>query len=646
MQKPMLPITSGRTGRPRLFVSRPVIVVGTVAVVVSLLGGSLWLVQSLAQLNNQVIATNGADRWASDTRTTAASIPVSAPETWQIGVDPAFSAYYQAHDGATVLGAPVTPGFPIAQGWIQFFTANALLLPGTHGAAAAQTPIDQQIEQLLPDGLKDSHSGIIQLPLLHTLLTVGSQASVGGGLTYLDLRSATNPDQMQPAPTASAASQGEFVQGGLRNGQKLGHVIPPALWAFITRPDVSPDDWQTDVGAPLTDAIPFVNVQYGVSHRLLIQVFWREAFIMDRDVKDANGQPLIEPLDTGLAYLRTLIPPTPALGAHASLWASSALDLLTAPATGRALIHVGQNFPLTVVGAAQWTAGTLWYQARWKAPTSSGEGWAPASGLTFTAPAHPSDAASAPTSATSAAAPGSATLASFNQLSPDLALYLTSQSVYTAAAVYDLTRQRYYAYQPSNQYLMGDSIKLPILVAFLAMTEQQGRRPSSSELNQLATMMNEPADDDAGDDIYNKIGRALGLKDYRTQIGITGMAPENDDWVYSMAQPLAMVQLLALLHEGNVLTAQDRALVFSLLANVAPEDQIGVGDTRPQGASVTMKDGWVIGTDDKWAMNSSGIVTVGGETYIISVSSEHLTSLEQGQDIARQVCTRVATLLK
>jgi hypothetical protein len=540
---------------PGLLASRPWVTLGTLAVVVALLGSSAWLV--FPALQQRVTVTNGADRWASDQRATAAAIPFAAPAASQIPIDPAFSAYYQARDGAQTLGAPITPGFATPQGWMQFFTGNALLLPGLHRSAARQgSQAAQQIASLMQNGLQDRHSGVVLLPLLQSLLTLGSQAALeNGGLTYIDLRSATHPDQMTPAP-APGQTQGVFIPEGTRGGQQIGHTIPAALWAYINQRDVSPDGWQTDVGLPLTEAIPFVTVRYGVTHHMLAQAFWRGALVLDRDAS-AGGQPMIQPMDSGVAYLQT--------------------------------VNLG-----------------------------------------------------APISSASAIPAASAPWAAMSQLSPDLARYLASQGSNTAAVVYDLTRQRSYASDLSRQYPMGQSIDVPIALAFLAMKEQQGQRPTANELSELQAMMTTP---DVGEALYDAIGRALGLREYLNQIGITGLTPENDDELYTLTHPLAMVQMLTLLEEGKVLNAPDRAFVLSLLKHPAPNQQAGVGDTSPQGASVAMKDGWVMGTDDRWAMNSSGIVTVGGETYVIAVFSAHLNALSDGQEIARQVCARVASLL-
>src|SRR5579885_3619444 len=152
MQQDVQKKFSGKTQWLPPGAARPLIAVGIATLLISLLGGGIWLIRLNAQ--PQVVATNGADRWANDTNTTLARIPFSTPETVQIAVDRAFTSYYQAHAGAALLGAPLTPAFPIAQGWMQIFAANALLLPGKHAAPTGKT--HKQIDQLIQDGVKDN----------------------------------------------------------------------------------------------------------------------------------------------------------------------------------------------------------------------------------------------------------------------------------------------------------------------------------------------------------------------------------------------------------------------------------------------------------------------------------------------------------
>ena len=106
-----------------------------------------------------------------------------------------------------------------------------------------------------------------------------------------------------------------------------------------------------------------------------------------------------------------------------------------------------------------------------------------------------------------------------------------------------------------------------------------------------------------------------------------------------------MVKLLTLLYDGQILTAKDRNLAFFLMEHIESDQQVGVGDTAPPSAIVAMKDGWLPGPDGLWAMNSSGIVMMGKETYIISVYTREQNSLGDGQAIARHICGAVASLL-
>ena len=145
---------------------------------------------------------------------------------------------------------------------------------------------------------------------------------------------------------------------------------------------------------------------------------------------------------------------------------------------------------------------------------------------------------------------------------------------------------------------------------------------------------------------FEPVGGAAAIAKYMNKIGITGLEPFPTAFGYSTVTPLVMVQLLTLLNEGKILNQTDRDLAFHLMENIThtdPEDeQIGVGDTAPAGATVAMKDGWLQGPDGLWAMNTSGILTMGKETYIVSVYSDEQNALEDGWAIATKVCTEVA----
>jgi hypothetical protein len=106
-----------------------------------------------------------------------------------------------------------------------------------------------------------------------------------------------------------------------------------------------------------------------------------------------------------------------------------------------------------------------------------------------------------------------------------------------------------------------------------------------------------------------------------------------------------MVDVLALLQKGNIMADRHRATALQLMQNVQTDQRFGLGTTAPVGATVAMKNGWVVGPDNLWAVNSSGIVTVKQETYVVAVYTQGLTSMDSGRAILEQVCRTVAAQL-
>jgi hypothetical protein len=583
---------------------------------------------------SKVTVMNGANRWEGDSKVTAPSFDFSATDSQSLSVSPLFELYYHSHSGPTSLGVPESVTFPITQGWIQFFAWGALLMPAVPQVHTSQT--DSPLMELIEAGVKDSRTGIIRLPLLQPLLTAGSQVQVGGEgspLTYADLRKATSPDGMltaRPGHTASPSPVEQadvFVKGGTHAGKDVGHLIPLPLWSSLQRTDISPDGWEADFGPPLTEALAFPLMEHGSVHQMLVQAFWRDALLLDESALDASGQPLIQRLESGVDYLRTFGPPPVAIGSQRSVWAQGETALLDAPSSSQVVAHVGRHFSLTLLGDATWKSEMLWYHVAWAAPKGTGNGWIEASAITFTSPGN---------------VPG---WASFDVLSPPLAAYLASIGDNVDAVVYDVTRQRYYTYHASAQFITGSSMKVPIMLTFLDMTERQGRQADADEMNLLMTMIENSNNDSASALYYGEIGGAAGVASYLHKIGITGLNPDPHAWGWSLISPQAMVALLTDLYQGKILTARDRNLAFYLMEHIESDQQVGVGDTAPSGATVAMKDGWLPGPDTLWAMNSSGIVTVNQETYIIAVYTRGQGTLEDGQSIARHVCGTVASLL-
>lgn len=310
-----------------------------------------------------------------------------------------------------------------------------------------------------------------------------------------------------------------------------------------------------------------------------------------------------------------------------SVWVQRQTALLAAAGTSQVVARVGQNFPLMLLGGTAWKDGRLWYHVQWTTPKNVHIGWVLAASVTFTAPGD---------------VPGEASL---DVLSPALAAYLARLGDNVGVVVYDRTAQRYYSYNRGRPFIAGSSMKVPILLTFLDMTERQGRVPNDDEMNWLTTMIENSDNDSASALYYGEIGGAEGVARYLQRIGINSLRPDPTSWGYSLITPQAMVNLLTLLYAGEILTAQDRNLVLYLMEHVEPDQRVGVGDRAPVRSTVALKDGWVLGPDNLWAVNSSGIVMLKQKTYIITVYSQEQPDLNAGQAIARLVCGTVASLL-
>ncbi|GHO46743.1 hypothetical protein KSX_49060 [Ktedonospora formicarum] len=562
-----------------------------------------------------------------DGEVTTPAFVFSQTATRKLAVSSFFANYYQSHSGQTSLGAPLTVAYPVEHGWIQFFSSGALLLPiEKQNYKSSSKDI---LAGLVTNGVNDPETGIVRLPLLQALLTAGSQIEIGGkgsSLTYVDIRKAAHPALLVTA-ASTTSSESVFVKTSTRAGKDVGHRIPQAFWQYIIRTDISPDGWKVDFGDPRTEVLPFIAKINGKLHHLQVQVFGRDGLVLDQDAQNAQGLPAIRRLSTGLDYLNTLGMPAVSIRAQQRVWASSASELLDVPERGKAVVHVGKNFPLLLQGETNWNDGMLWYRVRWDAPNRSGTGWIPANVVSFS---------------------GSSNMrseASLDVLSSELASYVTSRGNNVGVSVYDVTRHFSYSYNSDLPFTMASSMKIPIMLAFFDMLESQGRGPDDGEMQLLTTMIENSDNDAASALYYDELGGAPALMSYLQKIHVGGLTPDPESWGYSAITPQSMVDMLTLLHQGKILNAQDRQIALDLMRHVEEDQQIGVGDTAPIGALVSLKDGWVVGPDGLWVMNSSGIVTRGKVTYVVAVYSQSQNALEDGQDIVRHVCKSIASAL-
>lgn len=572
----------------------------------------------------------GMPAWVSNTATTQPATNTSAWGTGQIAIGPAFTSYYSAHAGSQRLGQALTPAYPSPSGLIQIFTNGAILQPLAPANGLSNPAPSGPLAIAVRAGTSSGTSNVLATPLTQALLARGSLARIAGSaLTYADLRASAQPKALLPLPTAGCPNGGFYIYVSHLATGALGHCVPAATWAYLHDTTVWPDGWQMDVGQPLTEAIPTTISRDGTTSQVLIQAFWNAILVTPAPRSDTSGgTPAgVSIVPTGLDYLDTFGAPRVVAGPFRSAWLAGNEPILSSP-DGSTQVILGYNYPVTLIDA-QWSGSGLWYTVRYQTVAGTHVGWMHGDALMFAPP--PPGVEGAP-------------WAGFRALSPALWSYLNSQGSTVGVTVYDVTRNAFYSYNGDEPFLTGSSVKVPILVTYLDEAEEGGWSLSGDDASLLTSMI-EVSDNDAAQVLYDALGDGPPIAAYLQREGITSFTPNPDGFGWSTLTPSGMVRLLILLDQGQILTPDDRAFALSLMENVEPSQQMGIGQAAPAGATYALKDGWVQGPDGTWWANSSGIVWAHGETYIISVSTGNQQSLEGAYSILNTVCAQVAQAL-
>jgi hypothetical protein len=184
------------------------------------------------------------------------------------------------------------------------------------------------------------------------------------------------------------------------------------------------------------------------------------------------------------------------------------------------------------------------------------------------------------------------------------------------------------------------------MLAVMARAEAAHRSLTSTE-KRLLTAMIERSDNSAASTLYQLIGGRSGLAAWARRFHLTGLVPEGagGGWGYTTIHPSTMATILDRLQAHHLVDAADRSYALYLMRHVISSQRFGVGTGSPSGATVAMKNGWVVGPDGEWAVNSSGIVSDGGVTWVISIYTRGNRSFASGSSIVTHVASAIAAAL-
>lgn len=211
-----------------------------------------------------------------------------------------------------------------------------------------------------------------------------------------------------------------------------------------------------------------------------------------------------------------------------------------------------------------------------------------------------------------------------------------------------------YAAGASAGMRTASAYKLFVLEALLFHNQQAGLALSQSQAAQATTAI-ENSDNAAGYDLFLAAGGNAGLASAAAAFGMTNTVPGRTDPTFTTTSASDFLRLLDNLVSPGALDPASGAYVLSLMRTVEADQRWGVGVVADPGTDFANKDGWLSiddsnGPDEDdnglWAVTSVGVVTVHGQSVLMSVFTQHQPSMAAGvtlaQDLAQAMIPAVA----
>jgi len=218
---------------------------------------------------------------------------------------------------------------------------------------------------------------------------------------------------------------------------------------------------------------------------------------------------------------------------------------------------------------------------------------------------------------------------------------------YSVAAL-DLTTGRSVRAGASGGMVLASLVKLDILETLLYQRQRSGQPLTAGQEDDVELMI-EHSDNGAADRLFKLIGRDPGMRGYNSVLGLRHTVV-NTEGLWGLSTTSADDQLLllqALASARSPLSAASRGYALDLMADVESDQRWGVSAAADAGSGTSLKNGW-LGVDDdqgRWAVNSGGIVRVGGHRVLMAVLSQHGPDFSTGVDRVQRAAVELAAAL-
>jgi len=209
-----------------------------------------------------------------------------------------------------------------------------------------------------------------------------------------------------------------------------------------------------------------------------------------------------------------------------------------------------------------------------------------------------------------------------------------------------------YSYGATDGMLTGSVVKVQILETLLLQHQDRGTQLSDDQTATARTMI-ENSDNDAAEDLFYAIGGRDGLVASGSRLGLTHTVPGPKPDFKGLTQTSASdcIVLLQNLLRPAPLHADARSLVIGFMRDVEADQRWGVGVIADPGTTFANKNGWLsveednpdgLGDNDRWLVNSIGILTVHRQQVLMAVLTQHGPDFATGVHLVEALATAIA----
>jgi beta-lactamase class A len=234
------------------------------------------------------------------------------------------------------------------------------------------------------------------------------------------------------------------------------------------------------------------------------------------------------------------------------------------------------------------------------------------------------------------------------RLTETLTDYLSDLGGRLAVSARDLSTGATFGYKTKLTFVTASIVKADILATLLLQAQRAGRSLTASEKS-LATRMIENSDNDAATALWNRIGGASGLTSANRTLGLRHtVAGSGGYWGLTETTTPDQVRLLSdLTSKSSPLSTRSRSYEMTLMQSVSSDQDWGVSEGADDGDSVALKNGWLPRSADgnTWVINSIGRVHGSQHNYLISILSDHNTTMSAGVTKVEHVSKLIAAAL-